>query len=115
MMLRGLYPAGTRTLLAIAVVAVLAHVCALPFDAHAEAGPVPVQESHHDSPGDAIHAASCDSTPARTPAFATPTLAAVLRVLSPTYPPAPGMSAHAATATPTGSRPLFLLHAALLI
>ena len=112
---RCLHSAGTWTLLAVALIAILVHVCALPFDAHAEVGPVPVQESHHDSPGDVIHAASCEGTPARAAALAAPTLADVPRVFGPTYLSAPGIPADTPTATPAGSRPLFLLHAALLI
>ncbi|MGH7391806.1 MAG: hypothetical protein ACREM3_20475 [Candidatus Rokuibacteriota bacterium] len=115
MTLRRLPLAGTWTLFAVALIALLAHVCALPFHAHAKSGAPPVHEPHHDdSPGDAIHGASCDGTAARAPGRAAPTLAVVLPALAVDVP-ARDVATDVSVATPARSRPLFLLHAALLI
>jgi len=99
-------------LLAILFFALLTHVCALPVDAD-EASPVP--ESHHDSPGDAFHAASCDGMAAETAELTAPVLTAVPGVLWMTPLPILGVPVEVPEPTPPESRPLFLLHAVLLI
>jgi len=105
---------STWLLFAVAIAAVLSHVCVLPH-AHADE---PVASAHeHDEPDaadDALHGASCEvlraSAPTRpvldfAPAPVTPYLARASRIVA----RAPAIAARGP------SPPLFLLYAALLI
>lgn len=117
MKLRRLHRAGASVLSAVALIVIVGHVCAFPPHSHAEAGAVPAHEPHHDdSSGEAVHAASCYGTTSRTPALAAPMLVAGLWGLDASERPAlDGGGDLAAPTTPQRRRPLFLLHATLLI
>jgi hypothetical protein len=106
------------SIVAMAFVALLGHVCVLPTHAHAE--PVPAATAHHETAddhgsGESLHGASCDAVvstagnaPLAVPAIADrllDSLAFDLRLR--TVP----VNATLRSESP----PLFLLHAALLI
>jgi len=104
------------SLFAVAIAAVLSHVCVLP---HAHAAEPAAAETHdHDEPGDAagdaVHGASCDVV--RT----APTQLAALCCASgrgaPRVEPTAHLVVHAPALVARGpSPPLFILHASLLI
>jgi hypothetical protein len=103
-------------LLALAVVTVLGHICALPFHAHAGAiethGEPP---SHHgDADADALHGASCEVVKSRTGGGDRP-IPAPVGVATLVAEPGTPFSKVAPVPVVIGSPPLFLLHAALLI
>ena len=104
------------SLLAVACVVALAHVCVLPTHGHA-ATVAPAASHDHDSHHDdeALHSASCDAVRAASVSVPTP----IIPVSLVAYPddsrcriPA---NVSSAAPTPAPSPPLFLLHAALLI
>jgi hypothetical protein len=105
-------------LVAVAVLMMLGHICALPF--HAHAGAITTHEERHSHHGDerphedAVHAASCDaakSTPVGLDGVILVPLGTVVVVGS-----APTRHAiERDVAVVVGSPPLFLLHASLLI
>ena len=104
------------SLLAVACVVALAHVCVLPT--HGNAATVAPSASHdHDSHHDdeALHSASCDAVRAASVSVPTP----VVPVTVVAYPDdsRPGIPTNLSfvAPAPTPSPPLFLLHAALLI
>lgn len=102
-------------LLIVAIIAVLAHVCVLPVHAHAV--PVEGHGSHHDDSSDnSVHTASCD---ALKTASATPSIILVATAVPVAGVEPVSLKGHAFDAAPvrthSGSPPLFLLHAALLI
>lgn len=104
--------------IALAIVMVLAHICAGPL--HAYAGAITTHEGHESHHGgseaerDAGHAASCD-------ALKTPSVGPAVAVLLPvgTVPVLVALQVRRLTeldaCVATGSPPLFLLHAAFLI
>jgi hypothetical protein len=103
--------------LAIALFAVLGHVCVLPHEAHAVGAESADGHGSHDehSQHDGLHAASCEAIPstATAAASAAPVGASVMVVTA--AAPAGGLihaSRRPATVT---SPPLFLLHSALRI
>ena len=106
-------------LVAIAVVMVLGHICALPFHAHAGVITTHSEErdSHHgdaDPNEDVIHAASCDA--AKAPPAADGVTVLVPVGVVPLVISSTGLHLVEADASIlVGSPPLFLLHAALLI
>jgi hypothetical protein len=114
------YSAGTHVLVAIALLAVLGHVCVLPGHVHAATPsshhPSAAPESHHEhSDGDGVHAASCEAIRSGAANAGTPTLVA-------TSPRPPAFDnvvdtplRVAESAPPTSSPPLYLTHRALLI
>ena len=105
-------------LVALAVVMVLGHICALPF--HAHAGVITTheeRESHHsdtDPDEDAAHAASCDAVKAAPAADGVAVLIPIDTVPVVVSPLVRHLAEADASAV-GGSPPLFLLHAALLI
>ena len=105
-------------LVAIAVLMVLGHICALPFHAHAGAMTTHQEHrSHHgdESPGeDAAHAASCEAAKSASAGIdgviLVPLGTVVVVGLAPTR-----RATEADALLVVGSPPLFLLHASLLI
>ena len=103
---------------AITVVMVVGHICAAPF--HAHAGAVTTHEgrdAHHGndhSGNDAIHAGSCEALKSASAAVDAAVLvsdaAVAVTVERPTY-----QLLDSEPAACSGSPPLFLFHAALLI
>jgi hypothetical protein len=101
-----------------AVVATLGHICVLPghaSEAHDAAGR---SDDHHrhDVPGDAdaSHVASCDAL--GTPTSAPPSVLAVSTLRSDVVDVTRHIEARLVDVpTPSGSPPLYLIHAALLI
>src|SRR5207247_9866507 len=105
-------------LIALAVVMVLGHICALPFHVHAGAITTHEErESHHgdgDTGEDAVHAASCDAV--KSPSAAGDAVVLVPAGTVPIVTSAPVRHLVEAEASLVGpSPPLFLLHAILLI
>jgi hypothetical protein len=100
------------TLLIVAIIAVLGHVCVLPVHAHAV--PVEGHESHGESPDDPVHTASCDAVKGTS---ATPSMipAATWTALVVVEPFALRLFDTARVAVHPESPPLFLLHSSLLI
>lgn len=105
-------------LVALAVVMVLGHICALPL--HAHAGAITTHEeggSHHghgDSGDDAVHGASCDAlrTAAGTDGIA---ILIPIGIVPSVVTPSARHLVEADSSVVFGSPPLFLLHAVLLI
>ena len=105
----------TWLLFAVAIAAVLSHVCVLPH-AHADE-PVASAHEHDDDPDaadDALHGASCEVLRASAPTL--PVLQFAPAPVTPYIPRASRLVARAPVVAARGpSPPLFLLHAALLI
>jgi hypothetical protein len=104
---------STWALVAIAIVMLLGHICALPFHAHAG-----VFTAHHDHesapPGDdSVHTASCEAVET-SPSIDIPNAVEAAPQLA-TGSAVPQPAVAVAVPTPAASPPLFLLHAALLI
>jgi hypothetical protein len=105
-------------LVAIMVVGVLGHICALPF--HAHAGAITAHEegqSHHSGQhpdGDAVHAGSCEVVKSAHVGL-DGVMPASLGVVSVVTAESPHRSVDVDSAIVFSSPPLFLLHAALLI
>lgn len=103
------------TLLIVAIIAVLGHICVLPVHAHAV--PVEGHGSHDDdSSGNSVHTASCDALKS---ASATPTILPVATTMPLVVVEPLSLKGRAFDVAPAranaDSPPLFLLHAALLI
>jgi hypothetical protein len=101
---------------AVALFAVLGHVCALPHEAHAVVAEPSESHDSHDghSSHDALHTASCEAV-APTVTSSAPVLQAVgAAVVASAAPVAVVIHAPRSRATAT-SPPLFLLHSALRI
>jgi len=105
-------------LITLMVMAVLGHICALPF--HTHTGAITTHEegqSHHSGEhpdGDAVHAGSCEvikSAPGGLGVIMPASLGSVSVVTA----ESPRQFLDADAAIVFGSPPLFLLHAALLI
>jgi hypothetical protein len=105
-------------LVGMAVVMVLGHICAQPF--HAHAGTITThgeRDSHHgggESDEDATHAASCDAAKSAPTGMDGAVLAPIGTIVTAAPIPIRRVT-EANAATATGSPPLFLLHASLLI
>jgi hypothetical protein len=102
--------------LAVAVFAVLGHVCVVPHEAHAvtDAGATGHGQHEGHSHDDAVHAASCEAVAASVASSAA-VLHTVGSVMRATCTPAPTVIHAAGGPVPATSPPLFLLHAALRI
>ena len=104
---------------ALAVLAVVGHICALPL--HAHAGVITTHEthdSHGDNPDpdkDAAHPASCEVVKASSNPDGPMAALVLVGAVSAAVPPPVRPPVQAAAARIIGSPPLFLLHAALLI
>jgi hypothetical protein len=104
-------------LVAIAIAAVLGHICALPH-AHAGEPVAPMSHGHDDeadrsTPGD-VHGASCEVVQTAAASLAAPACATV--TAAPQISSRPSVVVRAPMVTARGpSPPLFLLHASLLI
>lgn len=105
---------GALFLLAIAIAAILGHVCA-PAVGHTHG--TPSHDGHHrgDQPPDALHAASCEAV--RSTALQAPIVMSHWMVtITPAATPRPfgaGITRHPVVVA--NSPPLYLLHASLLI
>lgn len=109
-------PAGL--LLVVTLFAALLHVCVLPLGTEAASDGVAHDHHHgHDAaaPGQALHTASCDvaAGTTRIAPVAASSSAPPLRVAA--APIVRSQSVTPITPAPSGSPPLFLLHAAPLI
>jgi hypothetical protein len=104
------------TLLSLAVLAVVGHVCVLPTHAHspsmtAGAGAEPSHDGHPAEPS--VHAAFCD---AALPGVAwAPPATGLMMSAPPAAVALPGRPVGLPASTTAPSPPLFLLHASLLI
>jgi hypothetical protein len=101
---------------AVALFAVLGHVCALPHEAHAVAAEPSESHQSHDehSQHDALHTASCEAVPSSvTPAASVLQMTGSV-VVAMAEPAAGALHAPRPSVIAT-SPPLFLLHSALRI
>jgi hypothetical protein len=101
-------------LVAVAVFAVLAHICVGPF--HAHAGTVTTHEDDHSERGEdvAAHGGSCDALKSSA-VLAVPVVASTFTVIG-LLDEGRRVAVNAPSApAPTASPPLFLLHSSLLI
>ena len=109
---------GSSLVVALALFAVLGHICVLPFHAHAgaitmhEEHPSPQSGGHPDQ--EAAHAGSCEVLKSALLALDGVVLAPLGTVAVVTSE-SPRRGVDADSAIVLGSPPLFLLHAALLI
>jgi hypothetical protein len=114
------YACVKHVLLAVALLAVLGHVCALPEHVHAASTPSdhspagPVSDHGH-SDGDAIHAASCEAVRSGTPSVATPMVGPGYMRIWVIDDDVDTRSRVAEPTPPTSSPPLYLAHRTLLI
>jgi hypothetical protein len=111
-------PALGWLVLALALFAVLGHVCVLPHEAHASGDEPPGHhDSHHDGPAphDALHSASCEAVRSSVTPAAPIVAAAAMAV---TVMPSGIERGAIPTVRPLAiapSPPLFLLHSAFRI
>jgi hypothetical protein len=113
-------PAVTHILIAVALLAVIGHVCALTghvhaatsASAHGHAAPI---TDHEHSDGDALHAASCEAVRSGAATAETPTVVAASSRTSATDDRVETRLRAAESAPPTSSPPLYLTHRTLLI
>ena len=103
------------SVLLLAVVMLLGHICVLPTHRHVETAPGHGDEAQPHDAGVAVHAGSCEVL--RPSGIACPAVVAISAFIVPTPgEPLKQLSGRGGTSPlPTGSPPLFLLHAALLI
>jgi hypothetical protein len=103
--------------LAIALFAVLGHVCVLPHEAHAVAGgPSESHGSHHEhSQQDALHTASCEAVQSTVTPAASMLPVARLAIVATFAELARGAIDARQPLVIAASPPLFLLHASFLI
>jgi hypothetical protein len=103
------------SVLLLAVVMLVGHICVLPIHGHVEAAPWHQDEAQPHDADEAVHAGSCEALPSS--GIACPAVLAIspLVVASPVEPSKQLVSRRGITSLPTPSPPLFLLHAALLI
>ena len=99
----------------LAVVMLLGHICILPTHRHVETAPWHSDEAQPHDAGEAVHAGSCEAL--RSSGIACPAVLAVSEfiVMTPGEPLKQLIGRGGTSPLPTGSPPLFLLHAALLI
>jgi hypothetical protein len=103
------------SVLLLAGVMLMGHICVLPTHGLGEAAPWHQDEAQPDDADEAVHAGSCEALPSS--GIACPAVRAIspLVVASPVEPSKQLVSRRGITSLPTPSPPLFLLHAALLI
>jgi hypothetical protein len=103
--------------LALALFAVLGHMCVLPHEAHAVAAePSESHGSHHEhSQHDALHTASCEAVQSSVTPAASVLPAAGLVLVAAFAELAPGGIDVRRPPAITASPPLFLLHSSFLI
>jgi hypothetical protein len=103
--------------LAVALFAVLGHVCVLPHETHAVTADPSEHHGSHDghSEHDAVHAASCEAVAASVASPAPVLLADGRVVVAAATVPATMVSRTPRSRTSATSPPLFLLHSAFLI
>jgi hypothetical protein len=114
------YAFATHALLAVALFAVLGHVCALPEHVHAattasDHSPAAPLSDHEHSDGDAVHAASCEAVRSGTPSVATPTVGPGYTRIRAIDDGVDTRSRAAESTPPSSSPPLYLVHRTLLI
>src|SRR5438552_7777934 len=107
---------STWIVIALAVVAVLSHVCVLPH-AHADEAATPAAHEHDENSGasdDGLHGASCEVV--RTPGTQLPVIAVTFAPVPLHAEPVIRGAARAPDPVSRGpSPPLFLRHSALLL
>jgi hypothetical protein len=109
------FVAARLTVLLLAVVMLVGHICVLPIHSHVEASPSHGDEAQPHDADDAVHAGSCEAL--RSSGTACPPLLTISAFVVPTavYPLNEWVSRGSISPRPTASPPIFLLHAALLI
>jgi hypothetical protein len=109
------FVAARLTVLLLAVVMLVGHICVLPIHSHVEASPSHGDEAQPHDADDAVHAGSCEAL--RSSGTACPPLLTISAFVVPTavYPLNEWVSRCSISPRPTASPPIFLLHAALLI
>ena len=103
------------SLLLLAVVMLVGHICVLPTHGHVETAPGHGDEAQPHDVDEAVHAGSCEALPSS--GIAGPAVLAISAfvVATPVEPLKQLVGRRGMPPLPTTSPPLFLLHAALLI
>jgi hypothetical protein len=103
------------SVLLLAVVMLVGHICVLPTHAHVETAPGHRDEAQPHDAEEAVHASSCEALPSS--GIACPAVLAISAfvVATPAEPLKQLVGRGGISSRPTPSPPLFLLHAALLI
>jgi hypothetical protein len=111
------FVAARLSVLLLAGVMLMGHICVLPTHGHVETAPGHGDEAlPHDTDEAAVHAGSCEALPSS--GIACPAVGAISAfvVATPVEPPLKQfVGRRGMPSFPTPSPPLFLLHAALLI
>jgi len=103
------------SVLLLAGVMLMGHICVLPTHGHVETAPGHVDEAQPHDADEAVHTGSCEALPSS--GIACPAVLAISAfvVAAPVEPLKQLVGRRGITSLPTPSPPLFLLHAALLI
>ena len=103
------------SVLLLAVVMLVGHICVLPTHGHVETAPGHGDEAQPHDVDEAVHAGSCEALPSS--GIAGPAVLAISAfvVATPVEPLKQLFGRRGMPSLPTASPPLFLLHAALLI
>ncbi len=103
------------SVLLLAVVMLVGHICVLPTHGHVETAPWHEDEAQPHDGEEAVHAGSCEALPSS--GLACPAVLAISAfvVATPVEPLKQLVGRGGISSLPTLSPPLFLLHAALLI
>ena len=107
-------PVASRVLVAIAVFAVVAHICVGPFHAHAGTMTAHEDDQAERREGGDAHGGSCDALTSSA-VLAVPVVASTFTVIGLLDEGGRIAASTTSAPAPTTSPPLFLLHASLLI
>ena len=103
------------SVLLLAVVMLMGHICVLPTHGHVDTAPRRGDEAQPHDADEAVHAGSCEALPSS--GIACPAVLAISSFVAATHvgPLKQWVGRSGISPRPTPSPPLFLLHAALLI
>jgi hypothetical protein len=103
------------SVLLLAVVMLVGHICVLPTHGHVETAPWHGNEAQPHDADEAVHAGSCEALPSSGIGCPAVLTISAFVVATPVEPLKQLVGRRGIPSLPTSSPPLFLLHAALLI
>jgi hypothetical protein len=103
------------SVLLLAVVMLVGHICVLPTHGHVAAAPGHGDEAQPHDDDEAVHAGSCEALPSSGIACSAVGAISAFVVATPVEPLKQSVGRRGMPSVPTPSPPLFVLHAALLI